>query len=130
LCLIPLTSALHSIYGYSHNGAQTRSGTDNDYPLTRSTTGSCTTTTDNTIKCSNIPQDTGEFVARYINTHSSKVSTCSYERQYKNYRQHYMTLKVRLNLKKNVGLNNLNISSLHLTDSLPFAWDNTMVRST
>jgi hypothetical protein len=90
LCLILLTFALVSIYGYSHNGAESRSGTDrtknNATPLARSTGGSCTMT-DNTIKCSNIPNGTGELVASYINENSTDVSTCSHERQYKNYRK-------------------------------------------
>jgi hypothetical protein len=99
LCLILLTSALYSIYGYSHNGEESRSGTDNDNPLTRSTTESCTME-DNIIKCSNIPQDTGTYVASYINENSNNVSIYSYEREYKNYRQLYLTLNGSLNWQK------------------------------
>jgi hypothetical protein len=81
LCLILLTFALVSIYGYYDNGAESRSGTDrtknNDSPLARSTGGYCNMT-DNTIKCSGIPNDTGQFVAGYINENSNNVSTCLY----------------------------------------------------
>jgi hypothetical protein len=102
LCLILLTLVFVSIYGYSNNGAESRSGMDrtknNDNPLVSSTGGSCTMmTTDKTIKCSNIPNDTGEVVANYINVNSSNVSTCSYERECRNYRKLWLALNVRLN---------------------------------
>jgi hypothetical protein len=51
----------------------------------------------NTITCSNIQTDTGEFVANYINANSNNVSTYSYEREYRNYRKHYLALNERLN---------------------------------
>jgi hypothetical protein len=90
LFLILLTFAVVSIYGYSDNGAESRSGTDrtknNENPLAQNTGGSCSMrSTDSTIICSNIPKDTGEFVANYIN--SNNVSTRSHEREYKNYRK-------------------------------------------
>jgi len=76
LSLILLTSAHGSIYGYSHNGAESRNETHNDNPLARSMTRSCDMT-DYTIKCSNIQNETGHFVANYINENSNSVSTCS-----------------------------------------------------
>jgi len=76
LSLILLTSALRSIYGYSHNGTESRNETHNDNPLARSTTQPCTMT-GNIIKCSNILNETGHFVADYINENSNNVSTCS-----------------------------------------------------
>jgi len=77
LSLILLTSALRSIYGYSHNGAESRNETHNNNPPARSTTQSCDMTTVDTIKCSNILNETGQFVANYINENSNSVSTCS-----------------------------------------------------
>jgi hypothetical protein len=76
LSLILLTSAHGSIYGYSHNGAESRNETHNNNSPARSTTRSCDMT-DNTIKCSNILNETGHFVANYINENSNSVSTCS-----------------------------------------------------
>jgi hypothetical protein len=98
LCLILLTFTPVSVYGYSDKGAESPSGTDrrkiSDNPLASNTGGSCTmTTTYNTIRCSNIPNDTGEFVANYINENSNNVSTCSQETEYRNYKEILVGLK-------------------------------------
>jgi hypothetical protein len=83
LCLTLLTLALVSLYGYSHNAAEsideTASTRGNANPRARSSDGPCTFLTDEDafyiIKCSDIPDDTGEVVANYINENSNSVST-------------------------------------------------------
>jgi hypothetical protein len=99
MCLILVTLALVSVYGYPNKGAKTSNETDSTKsigsPRARSGVEEfCTQTSSdkiNFIECFDIPENTGDFVANYINANSNEVSTftivisliSSYERKYK-----------------------------------------------
>jgi hypothetical protein len=66
-----------SAYGHPHNGTDpsnmTRNNRSNQTPRTAYSNGACRQTVHEEILCSNIHDNTGEFVANYINNNS--VST-------------------------------------------------------
>lgn len=123
LCLILVTLALVSIYGYSHNATEssdeTASTKRNDNARARSGEGPCDLTGDNnnTIRCYNIPYNTGEFVANYINANSNNWPT---DKEYKLHIENCFFPGDTLSTGWLPVLNTeIIISTLHITTSVP-----------